>query len=158
MYKKMIAFLLVAVMAIGTTATAFAADKSQFTLQNPARVGSYTYEHLGTAHYEFTSDEVLNSISLMAGVISGMAKMSMTIAEKAAAKVLQNVNMFSNDTVYYSMYTDRTLVKLDGEFSHYLIDETIYIYSDARHNNHVATVKHSGQSLDPTRVKDELQK
>lgn len=158
MFKKMIAFLLVAVMAIGTTTTSFAADKSPFTSSNSTRSGSYTYEDLGTARYNFCSDELPKSAALLAGVISGMATMSPEIALKTAKKVLNFADRFNNETVYYSLHTHRTLVKLDGEFSHYLIDETIYIYSDARHNNHIATVTHSGQSLDPTRVKDEVTK
>lgn len=156
-FYRIVSLALCLVFAIGQTAFANTVESPERIIEietiDEERGGSYTYVDLGT-RTEYGSVEAVNaSVSLLTGLIVGTLSCSPVAAKKTAEIVYKFMDLFTDDA-YFKYIVHTTEVYLDGEFSHYIIDETVYIYSDSDYRTLIDVVEKTGTSLTPLSVDD----
>lgn len=142
--KKMLAFLLIFTLS-SNSIFVFAAEPKDVLEE----ASSYTYIDLGTRTTYGSVEGVRRSVTLLASAIAAMKTCSLEAAEKAADITSSAADLFITDEAFYEFHTHTTEVRLDGQFSHYIIEETVYIYADKDYEELVDVVKHTGESLTP---------
>lgn len=116
------------------------------------RGSSYTYVDLGTVTQEFSSDEVIASVSILAKVICQGASLPIKIARKIADGLFKEIEGYREDTLYYTSEVHTTQVFLDGEFVYYIIETETWVYSDSDRTDLIARESHTGESLSPASI------
>ncbi len=105
---------------------------------------------------DFTSDEALNSVTIMTSVLTAGTALPAKIASKIAANIYKYGYKFVNGTVYFTVKEHTTMVLLDGEFAYYEIDTYVYTYADEDRTEQITSDFYSGESLSPAKLDNEL--
>lgn len=156
-FYRIVSLALCLVFVAGQTAFANTVESSERITEvetiDEERGSSYTYVDLGTRTEYGSVEQVNASVSILAGLIAGTISCSLSMARKVAESVYGFMEFFTDDA-YFKYIVHTTEVYLDGEFSHYIIEETVYIYSDSAYRTLVDVVEKTGTSLTPLSVDD----
>lgn len=152
--KKMLAFLLVFTLS-SNSILAFADETNVSKSIADDKSSSYTYTYLGEAVSTGSVEGVKRSASLIAAAIAGMISCSPEFAYDVGSTTHDLADLLWQDEAFYEFHTHTTEVRLDGEFSHYIIKEEVYIFADEDFTEQVGYVEHTGESLTPMDISED---